>query len=408
MGIPFLLLPYMVLKLGSDLYGLWILFTTIISYLGLSGFGFGTTFLKEVSKNINKYNLNKYLNTTIGFYILICIFLVPLLIFLYFNLDTLFLINKLVVEEAQISFVLFIITFIVNFLSSLFSSLLFAKNFLNLQNYVSIVASLISAILIYLTLYYDYSIIALSLINLLVSIFSSIVILYITKKKVRFKISRKYFDFNLLKEMFVPSLHYFIITASAMIILYSDNIIISSYIGLEGLAIYSIGYKLVSISQIFLFKIVDIMIPDISILYETKEYLKLLKLHNKVFLVSILLAAFGYGILYFYGIDFLNWWVGKDFVIDKSIFNLFIYFAMIHSGIHVSAIFLVAMGEHKGTSYMTMIDALLNIILSIILLKSYGLLGVALGTLIAHSLTSAWFTTWWFYKKVKNKQLEHN
>jgi len=402
--VPILLLPYMIEKLGSGLYGLWVLFTTIISYLGLSGFGFGTTFLKEISKEITNNSLNKYLNTTIYFYIAICIMLMPLSLYVYLNLDNFFLIKGSLLEEAQLSFILFIITFMLNFQSSLFSSLLFAKKFLNLQNYLSIFFSLISSILIFFALYYEYSIITLSVVNLFISIFFLFSIVYISRKKITFEISIVYFSFILLKEMFWPSLHYFFITASAMVILYSDNIIISSYIGLESLAIYSIGYKLVSVSQTLLFKIVDIMLPDITRLYEDEEYKKLLKLHNKVFLISILIGIIGYGILYLYGIDFLNWWVGKQYVLDSNIFRIFIYFAMIHTGIHVSAIFLVAMGEHKETSYMTMLDASLNIILSIILLQYYGLYGVALGTLLSHLLTSTWFTPFWFYKRIRNAQ----
>jgi len=399
--IPMLLLPYMITKLGSGFYGLWILFTTIVSYLGLSGFGFGTTFLKEVSKNITENKLNKYLNTTMYFYLLICIFLVPLSFYVYFNLSDLFLIQEKMLKEAEYSYILFIITFILNFVGSLFSSLLFAKKFLNLQNYLSIVFSLLSSLLIFAALYYEYSIITLALINLFVSLFSLLSIIYMSRRKIIFKISMSYFDITLLKEMSLPSFHYFFITASAMIILYSDNIIISSYIGLESLAIYAIGYKLISVSQTLLFKIVDIMIPDIARLHEAKDFEKLLQLHNKVFFISVLLGIIGYGILYIYGIDFLNWWIGEQYVLDESIFHLFIYFTIIHSGVHVSAIFLVAMGKHKATSYMTLIDAFLNIVLSIIFLQYYGLYGVALGTLLAHFLTSAWFTTWWFYKQLK-------
>ncbi len=81
---------------------------------------------------------------------------------------------------------------------------------------------------------------------------------------------------------------------------------------------------------------------------------------------------------------------------------------MLHAGVHVSAIFIVAMGLHRETSYMTMLDACLNVVFSIVFLKYYGLFGVALGTLLAHLVTSGWFTSWWFYKQINIKIKENS
>jgi len=403
MIIPLLLLPLMVKNLGNELYGLWILFTTIIAYLGISGFGFGTTFIKEVSKSDNTHILNTYFNTTLMFYLLISLILIPINIYIYVNLENLFLIDQIYVLEAKRVYVLFVLTFYVNFLSSLLGSLLFAKNLLYLQNYLSIIISISSFVSMYVALYFGYSIITLGLINLFFSLCSMLLLYLIVKRKVTFELSWKHFDMHTLKQMFHPSIHYFFITASAMIILYSDNIIISSFIGLSSLTLFYIAYKVVSIPQNLLFKIVDVAIPDISKMYEKKQYKQIIKLHNKMLVISLIMGIFGFGFLHVYGLDLIGWWVGEERIINTNVFHVFIYFAIIHAGVHVSAVFLVAMGEHTKTSYMTMVDASLNIIISIVLLQYYGLLGIALGTLIAHLCTSAWFTTWWFYKIINSK-----
>jgi O-antigen/teichoic acid export membrane protein len=201
--------------------------------------------------------------------------------------------------------------------------------------------------------------------------------------------------------MFIPSLHYFFITSTAMVVLYSDNILISSLVGLSSVAIYSIGYKLVDMTQKILFKIVDILIPDISKLYSNGEYQTILRLHNKILLLSAVAAFVGYYILFCWGVDIIRLWVGKEFTIDQNIFNIFLLFGLWHTWVHVSAIFIIAMGIHKETSYMGMIDAVLNILLSIVFFQSYGLYGIALGTLVAHLLTNGWFTNYWFYKNIK-------
>ncbi len=407
-SIPFLLLPYMVAKLEAELYGLWVLFNTIMGYFGLTGFGFGTTFLKEVSKKDDFKYISRYLSSTLFFYIIVSSLAVFIFLYLLIHLETVFLIHDEHIFDAKLAFSIFFVVFFINFISSLFGTLLFAKNMLHIQNYISMVNSIITAVFIFLALYNGYRLITLALINLCMSVVFSIIVYYMVSKKILFEISLKYFDVSLIKEMIKPSIHYFIITASAMVILSSDNIVISSFIGVGSLAVYAIGYKLVDISQKILFKIVDIMIPNIALLDEKGKYKEILKLHNKTLVFSLFLGLLGYGFLFIYGGSILEWWVGAEYVLDENILRIFIAFGMLHAGVHVSAVFIVAMGLHRETSYMTLLDACLNVIFSIVLLKYYGLFGVALGTFLAHLVTSGWFTSWWFYKQISLKINENN
>lgn len=410
--IAILLTPYMISKLGEELYGYWILLNSILIYLNLSNLGFGTTLLKEAS-HINDISLlNKYISTMF-FFFLVIVFCILLLSFYFIDyLDTVFLIPSELLSMAKTTFIIFIMTFFISFMSSIFKTILFAKGYFHIQAFIGTVQALFSAFFIAFILSINYSIVEISLVNLIITIFFSFIMYLTTKVYVPFHISFQYFDFDILKKMFSPSIHYFIVAATATIILYSDNIIISSFIGLSSVAIYAIGYKVVDLSQKILFKVVDVMIPDIAKLYAEKEYHTIYRLHNKVLLYSIVLGVLGYGFLFIFGIDIIELWVGKQYTLDSSIFNVFVTFGLWHTWVHVSAVFNVAIGNHKLPSYMGMANAILNIALSIILLKFYGLLGVALGTLISHIVTNGWFTNYWFYKtihiKVQNKVEKEN
>lgn len=401
--IAILLTPYMISKLGEELYGYWILLNSILIYLNLGNLGFGTTLLKEASHINDMYLLNKYIST-IFFFFLVIVFCILLLSFYFIEyLDTIFLIPNGLLSIAKTTFIIFITTFFISFMSSIFQTILFAKGYFHIQAFTGTVKALFSAFFIAFILSMDYSIVEISLVNLIITIFFSFIIYLITKAYVPFHISFQYFDFDIFKKMFSPSIHYFVVAATATIILYSDNIIISSYIGLSSVAIYAIGYKIVDISQKLLFKVVDVMIPDIARLYSEKEYHTIYRLHNKVLLYSTILGTLGYGFLFIFGIDIIELWVGKKYTLDSNIFDVFVFFGFWHTWVHVSAVFNVAMGNHKQPSYMGMANAILNIILSIILLKFYGLLGVALGTLISHIVTNGWFTNYWFYKTIRKE-----
>ncbi len=401
--IPVLLTPYMISCLGDEQYGFWILLNSILVYLNLSNFGFNTTLLKEVSKINDSVLISKYITTVLFFSIIISLMVLISSTYFIIHLDQIFLISPTFLLIAQHTFVIFMITFSISFVTNTFNTVLFAKGFLHLQAIVGTIKSILIALSLVLVLKSGYYIYEIALVTLIITIVISIGTFFLAKKYVRFTISSSSISYEIFQKMFIPSVHYFFISISAVIILYSDNIIISSFLSVASVAIYAIGYKLVDVSQKLLFKLVDVMIPDIAKLYDNQEYLKIYKLHNKMLIYSIIIAFFGYGVLFVYGTDIIELWVGKEYTLDVDIFRIFVLFGMWHTWVHVSAIFNVAMGTHKQTSYMGMLNAILNIVLSIILLEDYGLMGIALGTLISHIATNGWFTNYWFYKTIRFK-----
>lgn len=403
---PLILTPLLLNKLGPELYGLWILLSTILIYFRLSNFGLTTTFLKDISKTTDQEVFIEYTNTIFYFFIfIIAITLLPFIV-IYFNLSTFFKINESIIGTSKIVFSLLFLIFSINLIGSIFDNIMFANKKLFIKNIIVILTSILTAIGTIILLIYDFSLEEIAILQLIMSLINLFFYFYYSKQIIDFKISFKYFNLKLLKEIIKPSVYYFIIGISVMISFYSDNIIISSFISVAAVSIYAIGYKVVNILEKIIFKIVDIMFPDISRLYDEKNYIELVNKHNKILFITVIIAFLGYGLLYFIGDLLIGLWVGKEYVLEMTIFNFFLAFAFIHTWNHVSSVFVMAMGLHKEVSYVVVIEAILNIILSIILLKDYGLLGVAMGTFFAHLLTNNWFTTFWFYYNIKRLQIK--
>ena len=156
-----------------------------------------------------------------------------------------------------------------------------------------------------------------------------------------------------------------------------------------------------------IFKIVDVLIPNIAVLNTDKKYEELLKLHNKMMLISMSISTPAFLFLYFANQWILTWWLGEGNVLSEDIMTIFILFSYTHICVHVSSIFIAAIGIHREIAYAGIIEIFLNIIFSIIFLNIWGLLGIALGTLVAHLFVSVWFVTYWFYKNI-NKFIKQN
>lgn len=401
--IPLLLIPYVVNKLGQELYGIWVLLTSMVAYFNLSNLGFSTTLLKDVSfYKSNSEKVNKIINTTFFFFVFVVALVTVIFVLIELNFRHLFKLSTDYVEIAKQTFFIIYFVFVFNFFSMLFDNTIFAYNKMYLKNILLTAKILFIGISTFLVLYFGYSIFEIALMNLFITILIFLIMFYFAKKLSLCKIRWRYFDLDIFKQMISPSFHYFIIGVAVIIIFYSDNLVISAFIGVAAVSSYSIAYKAVDMTEKVIFKIVDVILPKISQLNSNKEFDKILFLHNKILIISMLIALPVYSILFFWGTDLLCLWVGAENVVMPVIMKIFVIFAFVHTWVHVSAIFVTALGIHKETSYMALFEAILNIILSIIFLHYYGLLGVAMGTIISHLLTNAWFVSYWFYRNLYN------
>ena len=397
--IPLVLTPLMVKHLGQDVYGLWVLVGSLIGYFNLSNFGFGTTLLKELSHQEDPITVSRYISTVFGFFGILALILFPIALTVAYFYPVWFDItcNK---DTFSLFMIVFFI-FVINLLFNTFGTVLFAKGYLVYKNFISIVGYLVIGFGVGFVLSKGIGILGVAIVYFLSSIVVAGLSYMYAKKQIRFKVSKQLWDKRILVNMTSDSLYYFLISLSVVIVFNTDNIVISSYLTLEAVALYAIGFKLVNISQNVLFKIVDILVPDISKLYAKKEYKDVLKLHNKMQFYTLLLASIGYGLLYFIGLDIIKLWVGEANVLPKDVFSVMLAFAFVHSWIHTSGMFLNAIGKHKNNAYYALGEAGLNIILSLVLIKYYGLFGVALGTVLSSLLTTAWLTPAEFFRQIK-------
>src|SRR3970282_2615929 len=85
----FFLTPYVIGKLGAELYGIWIIIAILTGYWGLSDFGIGLSFQKFVAEyhaQQDSESVNKIVNSGLAFYCFLgfSFFGVPFLLFYLF------------------------------------------------------------------------------------------------------------------------------------------------------------------------------------------------------------------------------------------------------------------------------------------------------------------------------------
>jgi len=181
---------------------------------------------------------------------------------------------------------------------------------------------------------------------------------------------------------------------------YIDGLIISNYFDSATFAIFRFGAKEFPLFLILANAFSNSMIPEFSKGIEISDVLRKikrnsLKLMYYFFPISIILLLTSH---YFYPIVF-----NKDFSESANIFN--VYVLLIISRLTFPQIIIIG---HKHTKIMmisSFIEIIINVTISLLLIKPFGIVGVAFGTLVAYSVEKIILVFYANYKlKIKPRQ----
>jgi len=142
--------------------------------------------------------------------------------------------------------------------------------------------------------------------------------------------------------------------------------------------------------------IVTVLFPKIAQLYSVGNYHEVRKLYNKMMLAMIASAIFILVPFYFLGESIFKLWMGNLNLWNSDLFLIFISFNIIVLLTTPAIYFLNALGWHCFSTKLGLIRGVINIFLSIIFVKKYGVVGVAIGTFISYALTSFVFNNIYF------------
>jgi O-antigen/teichoic acid export membrane protein len=84
-------------------------------------------------------------------------------------------------------------------------------------------------------------------------------------------------------------------------------------------------------------------------------------------------------------------WVGPQFFVGTPTLVVLALLPTVHAVTHVASILLIGLGRARAIALMSVPDALLNLALSVVLMRWIGVVGVALGTVVSELATTFWY-----------------
>lgn len=389
--------------LGTQYLGINGLFTNIVSMLSLADLGIGTAITFNLYKPIldnDKHkilllmNLYKKVYIIIGFAILVLgICLIPILPYLI---------------KGDISFINVNVIFILYLFQSVSSYMFFAyKSSLikaNQTEYIitgigyffTIVTNIMQILVLVVfnnfTLYIFTVIIFNILNNLAVAIKSDKLYPFIKEK------TDEVLDKVEMKEIFKNCYAIFLYKVNAVVLNATDNLVLSAFIGLNIVGIYS-NYLLIikAIKSIFVI-FYNAVTASLGNLHASSD----VEYESFIFRVVNLMSFWMFGVasigVFIAANGFISIWIGSDYKLHQN-FVLLISLDLYMYGIQKAlATFRTTMGLFQQAKYRPVFGIVINLVVSIILVQYFEINGVMLGTIIANLLTYSWLDPYIIYK----------
>lgn len=221
-------------------------------------------------------------------------------------------------------------------------------------------------------------------INALYSLLGNIVIGYLFDRKHKeIKIQTKQIDKETLHNLTKDLKQVIPLKLSNYVYNSTDNIIISKVIGLVTVTMYSNYMILLNAMMHFEYMFGNIIMTSMGkIIKETEDRESVFEFYMVFQYLQFIFTNFC--TVCFAGLctQFITLWIGKRFVISLVCFVLLTVDFFVHSMYQPAYVVYGATGKFKEDKFITIASAIMNIVISVVLVLWIGLPGVIIGTLI--------------------------
>ena len=385
------LTPFIIRSLGQAEYGVFKLVCVINTYLLLLDLGVGNSIIRFIAKyrvEKNKEKERQFLGVATIFYLVVAIIALCVGIIMAFNFPSLFA-KGLSPEEARLGQKLLIIAIVESSVvlgTAAYNNILIAYEKYEISRGASIIQIIARIILTFIVLLLGLGSIGILSVNLLMTFICRSFYVFYVRKIIQLKPKFKGINFSFLKEIITYSSLILLQMIATQINASVDQILIGSLVESSAiiLAIYGIGTQISQYFQTVGSASTGVLMPGVVAFVEqdpdsnalTAEMVRISRL------IFIILSFVWCGFLV-YGKEFVVLWAGKEYETSYYIALILMSAQLFILSESVGTQILWAMNKHMEQSFLKLFIVLLNIVLTVYLIKWNPLFGATIGTFIS-------------------------
>lgn len=398
--------PIMLRLLGQSEFGLYQLVHSVVAYLSLLNLGFSASYVRFFSKYKadNRENEIASLN---GMFLTIFLIISGIAIvcgtLMTFNIRALFStgLTEVEYETARILMILMVFNLALTFPNSVFTSITSAYERFFFQRLLLVLNNLLNPFLTLPLLLLGYGSISMVLVTTIITIAHLITNIWFVLFKLNVKFKFKNFEVSLFKDIWGFTFFIFLNQIIDQINWSVDRFLLGRMLGTVAVAIYSLGAQINTMYLLLSTSVSSVFIPQVNkIVAESDDNQQLSILFTKTGRVQFIILGLFLTAFVFLGQSFMRFWAGKGYE-DSYYVTLWLIVPVTipliqNLGIEIQR----AKNKHRARSVVYFCIAILNIFLSIFLIKLYGPIGAAMGTAISLIMGNILFMNWYYYKHI--------
>lgn len=385
MGVAFFMMPFMIRKLGDTWYGILCLVQVLTGYYYLVDFGLATAVSRYVTLYIVKedvHSANVIINTSLAIYFVMAL-LISFITMVLAYFAGYFVSDRTVLQTVRIAILIMGLELAFEFPFKAFAGIVGAYMRYDLLSVSHFVTLALRTILTVVFLNKGYGIIAITVIGFICSLFSNVLFYWIAKWLFQdMRINKKYFQKERIQELFGYSVWSFLIQVGEQLRFRLDSYVIGWALSAAFVTHFAVGANLAQYLKNLIFKATNFLTPLFTKYYAEKN---MHEVRNKLLFatkINTILGVFGGGLIIIIGQSFIHRWVGEKYIDAYPVLVILIIAVVIEVTQAPSNNVLMAVAKHRFFAITNFVEGFCNLTISLILVRQYGMLGVALGTLI--------------------------
>jgi O-antigen/teichoic acid export membrane protein len=387
--------PFILHRLGNTAYGLWVLAFSVTGYYGLFDLGIRSSIIRYVSTytaTSDQGALSRLINTSLAVYTAIGIVAMVATVVVSAYVGSLFRMPADFLPTAKVLFLLVGSAVALGFPAGVFGGILEGLNRFYFVNLTNLVSTLVRAVLIVFALHHGYGLLTVAVITVTLPLLGSAVRAAIVLRILPLRFGWSYIDKGSFREIAHYSSISFILMIAYKLRFKTDEVVISTFLSVAAVTFFSNGDRLVDYTTEVVSSLAQIFVPmsgQSDAKGDMTHLRKILVAGNRAcaFIVFPITAT-----LIILGKSVITAWVGPRYVAASYPVMLALLIPSTFSLAQAaSPRILYGMARHKSLAWVTGMEGIANLILSIVLIRPFGIVGDALGTAIPLTCTTLFF-----------------
>src|ERR1700722_798213 len=387
--------PFILHRLGNTAYGAWVLAFSVTGYYGLFDLGIRSSLIRYVSTYTatdNQIGLARLINTSLAVYTAIGAAAMVATITVSAYVGSLFHMPANFLPTARLLFLIVGSAVAFGFPAGVFGGILEGLNRFYFVNLTNLVSTLLRALLIVIALRYGYGLLTVAIITVTLPLLASVVRAAIVLRLLSLKFGWRYVDKGSFREIAHYSSVSFILMIAQKLRFKTDEVVISTFLSVAAVTFFSNGDRLVDYTAEVVSSLAQIFVPmsgQSDAKGDLGQLRRIFVAGNRacaliVFPISATLIILGKSVI--------TAWVGPRYVTASYpvMLALLIPTTLVLAQA-ASPRILYGMARHKSLAWVTGMEGIANVILSIVLIRPFGIIGDALGTAVPLTCTALCF-----------------